>query len=135
MSILIPNSKRCFESKSDNCKAQNTSPSYFLFPWSDLDLIWLVYVLESGDDESISHGTEIKWFLYITQCFQTVQNLMKCVLNVCDRAKYQVTQLSLWQVMIQSQSNIEFFDKWLKYWYFVLLIKEGSKCVRDKPIE
>lgn len=109
-------------------------PTLF-FPWSDLDLIWLVFVLESGDDESISHATETKCFLYITHFFQTVQNVMKCVVSLCDRVKYQVTQLSLWQVMIQSQSNIELFDKWLEYWYFVLLIKEGSKCVRDKPVE
>lgn len=37
--------------------------------------------------------------------------LKKYVVNMCSRAKYQVTGLSCWQVMIQHQSNIEFYDR------------------------
>lgn len=83
-----------------------------------------------GGDENIFHRTEIKCSFPVAHSLQSVLCLKISVVNMCSRAKYQVTRLSLWQilVMISCQSNIEFYDKWLNYWYFILLMKERVKC-------
>lgn len=50
------------------------------------------------------------------------------------QSAYQVTQISLWQAMIQSQCHIELMANDLINILF-LLIKERFKCLRHKTVD